>query len=47
LFYFRLKTDFSGKLHIYRNHIEAYCKSTGAARGLLVLMSSGKVIEAG
>ena len=31
-------------LNAYRAQIKAYCKSTHAARGLLVLMTTGRVI---
>jgi predicted nucleotidyltransferase len=34
-----------GRLNAYRGQIDAYRKNTGAARALLVLMTSGQVIE--
>jgi ATP-dependent exoDNAse (exonuclease V) beta subunit len=37
----------AGKLNAYRGQLEAYRKATGAPRALLVLMTSGKVIELG
>jgi hypothetical protein len=37
----------AGKLNAYRGQLEAYRKATGASRTLLVLMTSGKVIEFG
>ena len=35
----------AAKQNIYQGQLEAYCKHTGAARALLVLMTLGKVIE--
>ena len=37
----------AGKLNASRGQLEAYRKATGASRALLVLMTSGKVIELG
>ena len=34
-------------LNTYRDQLTAYCKATNAARGLLVLMTPGKIVEAG
>jgi hypothetical protein len=33
------------RLNTYRGQLDAYRKSTGAARALLVFMSGGRVIE--
>jgi hypothetical protein len=33
------------RLSAYRSQVDAYCTSTRAARGLLVLLTQGKVIE--
>ena len=34
-------------LNTYRDQLTAYCRATNAARGLLVLMTPGKIVEAG
>jgi hypothetical protein len=44
--------DWKSDIHIdesvlsnYRKQVQAYCEATGAARGMLVLMSHGRIID--